>query len=167
MSVIRSNYPLSVKIGDFCNVQRDCEIGERTVICSHVNMYGCKVGTDSVIGAFVELQRDCIIGNNTHVSSHSFVCSNVTIGNDVFVGHAVNFTNDKFENGEVHYDKKDWQNTIVEDEVKIGSNSTILPVKLGKGCVIGAGSVVTTDIPEYCVAYGNPAKVKYCLKDKL
>lgn len=166
MSVIESNIPDSVKVGDFTCLGKDTVIGEGTRISSHCNIYSATIGERCVIGSMVEIQKNAVIGNDCRISSHSFVCSNVIIGNNVFVAHSVNFTNDLFENGEVHFDSNDWATTIINDDVKIGSGSVILPVKIGRGAVIGAGSVVTSDIPEYAVAYGNPARVKYFLKDK-
>jgi len=108
-----------------------------------------------MIGAFVEIQSDVEIGNNVRVSSHSFICSKVRIGNDVFLGHGVVFINDLFPPRREKY----WKETIIEDGVSIGSNATILPVKIGKNSVIGAGAVVTRDIPLNSIVVGNPARI--------
>lgn len=158
MSIIQSDYPMSVKMGEFCTVQKGVEIGEDTRICNYVNLYGCKIGERCMIGTFVEIQRGAVIGNDTKISSHSFVCSKVTIGDNCFIAHGVNFTNDWFDNGDVHFDEKDWKRTIVEDNVLIGSGATILPVKIGHHAVIGAGAVVTKDVLPYTIVVGNPAK---------
>lgn len=133
----------------------DCKIGKDTVIWNFVNLYGCQIGNNCMVGAFVEIQNNVVIGNNVRVSSHSFICSKVTIGNDVFIGHSVTFINDLFPPRAEEF----WSKTIVEDGVSIGSNATILPVKIGKNSVIGAGSVVTKDVPANSIVAGNPAKL--------
>jgi len=121
-----------------------------------VNLYGCSIGKDCFIAPFVEIQEDVIIGARTRIQSHSFICSKVRIGKDVFISHGVMFINDKFPN---HKDIAGWQETIVEDGAVIGSNATILPCKIGKNSLIGAGAVVTKDVPANKVVVGNPAKV--------
>jgi acetyltransferase-like isoleucine patch superfamily enzyme len=134
------------------------KLGENVSIVEPVNLYGCAIGDNVKIGPFVEIQRDVTIGENSIISSHSFICSGITIGKNTFIGHGVMFTNDTFDSDLI----ENWQmkETIIGDRVRIGSNSTILPVKIGNNVIIGAGSVVTKDIPDNCVAYGNPAKIK-------
>ncbi len=142
-------------------------VGEGVRIFDFVNLYGCQIGAGSKIGTFVEIQKGAVIGSNCKVSSHSFVCEGVSIGDGVFVGHNVTFINDKHPRA-VNADgslqtEADWtmENTVVGNRVSIGSSVTILcGVKIGDDALIGAGSVVTKDVPEGAVVYGNPAKIK-------
>ena len=141
-------------MGNIKNVQ----FGKNVSIVDPTNLYGCKIGNNVKIGPFVEIQRDSEIGDDTIISSHSFIPSGVKIGNNVFVGHGVIFTNDTFNSDLI----EEWEmkNTVVGDRVRIGSNSTILPVNIGNNVIIGAGSVVTKDIPDNVTVYGNPARIK-------
>lgn len=122
-----------------------------------VNLYGCMIGDGVFIGPFVEIQKNVMIGKNSKISSHSFICEGVNIGEDVFIGHGVMFINDLFDSKNI----KSWKmkETIVEDKARIGSNATILPVRLGKNSIIGAGSVVTRDVLKSTTVAGNPARV--------
>ena len=132
---------------------RNCEIVEP------VNIYGAKLGNKVFVGPFVEIQKNTSIGNNTRVQSHSFICELVSIGKNCFIGHGVMFVNDLFKTGKLGGSKKNWFSTDLRDNVLIGSNATILPVKISKGCVIGAGSVVIKDCNIKGVYAGNPAKL--------
>ena len=123
-------------------------------IIEPVNLYGCKLEQDCFVGPFTEIQSDVVVGARSRVQSHSFICSNVRIGQDCFVGHGVMFTNDKFRDRQL---SKDFLPTRIGNKVYIGSNSTILPVSICDDVVIGAGSVVTKDIIEPGTYAGNPA----------
>ena len=145
------SYPVNDK-----QIIRNCKIGEGTKIWNFVNMYECEVGRDSMIGTFVELQNGVEVGDRTRVQSHTFVCELVTIGDDVFVGHGVMFINDTMP---PQPEKEKWKSTTIEDRASIGSNVTLLPVRIGHDAVVGAGSVVTKDVPPGAVVAGNPARL--------
>lgn len=133
--------------------------GQNVKIVEPVNLYDCQIGDNCQIGPFVEIQKGVILGNEVKVESHSFICEGVTIGDNVFIGHGVMFINDKFVNGRPANGNRDlWQKTTIGHQVSIGSNATILPVKICDQTVIGAGAVVTKDITEPGVYAGNPAK---------
>ena len=136
------------------------EAGENLQIINPVNIYDCVIGDNVFIGPFVEIQKGVKINSNTRIQSHSFICELVEIGKNCFIGHGVMFINDKlnFQNGPSG-DKKLWQKTLIEDDVSIGSNATILPVKICSNVVIGAGSVVTKNILKPGVYAGNPSKL--------
>jgi acetyltransferase-like isoleucine patch superfamily enzyme len=139
-------------------------MGQNVSIHAFVNLYGCSIGDNSRVGAFVEIQKNAIIGRNVKVSSHTFICEGVTIEDDVFVGHNVSFINDKYprattENGTPQAEA-DWSviKTVVKRGASIGTSSTILcGITIGENAVIGAGSVVTHDVPANAIVAGNPA----------
>lgn len=137
---------------------RDCIIGQGVKIPypKLVNLYGCEIGDNSFIGPFVEIQKGVLIGKRCRVQSHSFICEGVTLGDDVFIGHGVIFTNDLYPIA----NDKNWKlkKTFISDKVSIGNNVTVLPVRIGRGSLVGAGAVVIKNIPEYSVVAGNPAK---------
>ncbi|MBM3232294.1 N-acetyltransferase [Candidatus Pacearchaeota archaeon] len=140
--------------------------GNATVV-HPLNLYGCKIGNNCFIGPFVEIQRGARIGDNTRIQSHSFICDKVTIGSNCFIGHGVMFINDTFsETLKPTYSEAEgrWKETVIEDSVTIGSNVTILPVKICSGAVIGAGSVVTKNITAPGVYAGNPARLLRVIK---
>ena len=137
-----------------------------------VNLYGCRIGKGSRIGTFVEIQRNAVIGRNCKVSSHTFICEGVTLEDGVFVGHGVMFTNDLHPravnaDGSLQTDT-DWVlvTTLVKRRASIGSNATILAgITIGEGSLIGAGAVVTRNVPDYAIVAGVPAKVVGQVKD--
>jgi acetyltransferase-like isoleucine patch superfamily enzyme len=134
---------------------KNVKCGNNVSISHFTNLYGCELGDNVFVGPFVEIQSNVKIGKNSRVSSHSFICSSVEIGEDCFIAHGVMFTNDKFtENRDGWIERK----TVVGNNVRIGSNATILPVKIGDGAVIGAGAVVTKDVLPNQIVKGNPAK---------
>lgn len=141
--------------------------GTNIVLSSYINLYHCKIGDNTKIGSFVEIQKGATIGQNCKISSHSFICEGVHISDNCFIGHGVMFINDNYpqsvtQENQVETDA-DWQDrfvtTTLHDHVSIGSNVTLLGnITIGKHAMIGAGSVVTKDIPEQEIWAGNPAK---------
>lgn len=137
---------------------RNCKIGKNTKICDFVNLYECIIGDNCMIGTFTEIQSGVKIGNNSRIQSHTFICSGVTIEEKVFVGHHVVFTNDRYPD----LSSPDWkmEKTLVKKNASIGSNVTILPgLIIGENSLVGAGSVVTMNVPANSIVVGNPAKV--------
>lgn len=133
--------------------------GERVTIVEPANVYGCELGDDVFVGPFVEIQKDTRIGARTRVQSHAFICELVTIGEDCFISHGAMFINDAFaRGGPARGDKTLWATTTIGNRVSVGTNATILPVRICDDVVIGAGSVVTRDIDEPGVYAGNPAR---------
>jgi acetyltransferase-like isoleucine patch superfamily enzyme len=135
------------------------KFGNNVKVVKPVNLYGCEIGDDCFIGPFVEIQKNVVVGHKTKIQSHTFVCELVTIGENCFIGHGVMFINDLFSDGKpAGGDKNKWKSTQIASNVSIGSNATILPVKICDNVVIGAGSVVTKDIEVPGIYAGNPAK---------
>lgn len=138
---------------------RDVTAGKGCTIIEPCNMYECVLGDNVFVGPFTEIQKSTSIGSNSKIQSHTFICELVTIGDNCFIGHGVMFINDLFENnGPAQGDKTLWKETKIGNNVSIGSNATILPVEICDNVVIGAGSVVTKNITEPGVYYGNPAR---------
>ncbi|MBI2515859.1 MAG: N-acetyltransferase [Opitutae bacterium] len=138
----------------------DVSFGENVTIVEPANVYGCTIGDNCFIGPFVEIQRGVVIGRNSKIQSHSFVCELVTLGDDCVVAHGVMFINDLFSSGgPARGNKSLWKATIVGNRVSIGSNATILPVRIADDIVIGAGAVVTKDLVEPGIYAGNPARL--------
>jgi acetyltransferase-like isoleucine patch superfamily enzyme len=152
----------------------DVRLGQDVRLAPFVNLYGCEIGDNSKIGAFVEIQKNARIGRNCKVSSHTFVCEGVTIEDNVFVGHGVVFINDLFPRatnpqGQLQTER-DWKldHTVVKKGASIGSGATILAnVVIGENAMVGAGGVVTRDVPDNAVVAGNPAKVLRMLTPEL
>lgn len=151
---------------------RDATIGKNTKIWHFANLFQCSVGNDCVIGSYVEIQKGVKVGNKVKIGSHSFICTGVTIEDESYVGHHVVFTNDKYPrstNPDASLKKPgDWKSlaTVVKYGASIGSNATILPgITIGKYALVGAGSVVTRDVPERGIVVGNPARVIGTVKD--
>jgi acetyltransferase-like isoleucine patch superfamily enzyme len=142
------------------------KVGENVKIFKFVNLYGCQIGDNTKIGSFVEIQKGVEIGKNCKISSHTFICEGVKIGNGVIVGHNVSFINDIYPRATtqegVLQTEADWQmaETIIEDGASIGTGATILGgIRIGKNAMVGAGAVVTKNVPENAVVVGNPAKI--------
>jgi acetyltransferase-like isoleucine patch superfamily enzyme len=151
----------------------DVKLGRNVRLHGFVNLYGCEIGDDVKIGTFVEIQKGAKIGNRCKISSHTFICEGVTLEDEVFVGHSVTFTNDRYPratngNGQLQTDA-DWAciRTLVKRGASIGSGATLLcGITIGENAMIGAGSVVTRDVPPDTVVAGNPARVVKSLVPK-
>ena len=134
------------------------KLGKNCKIIEPVNLYGCSIGKQTFIGPFVEIQRNAKIGDNTRIQSHTFVCEKVTIGSNCFISHGVMFINDLVKKGKVNRNSNSFKKTTIGNNVIIGSNATILPVKINNNIVIGAGAVVTKNLLKKGTYAGNPAK---------
>ena len=138
----------------------DVTFGRGVVVVEPANLYGCEIGDDCFIGPFVEIQKDAKIGRKTRVQSHAFVCSLVNIGEECFVGHGVKFVNDDFRRGgPARGNATLYRKTEIGNRVALGTNATILPVRIADGVVVGAGAVVTRDLLEKGIYAGNPARL--------
>ena len=138
---------------------RDCKIGKDVTIVHPVNLYECEIGDGTFIGPFVEIQKGVKIGKNCRIQSHTFICEEVVIDNDVFVGHGVMFINDKHPKANnIFWNKEPIR---IMKGASIGSNATILPTLIGEEALVGAGAVVTKFVPPKAIVIGNPAKEIY------
>ena len=150
---------------EFSRIANDVRLGRNVQIHGFVNLYGCKIGDNSRIGAFVEVQRNVKIGANVKVSSHTFICTGVTIEDDVFIGHNVSFINDKYpfavrNNTPSAQEEHEVVPTLVKRGASIGTSATILcGITIGENATVGAGSVVTKDVPANTIAVGVPARI--------
>ncbi len=157
---------MAAKNRDFQNIAPDVKLGKDVEIYAFVNLYGCEIDDNTKIGAFVEIQKGAKVGKNCKISSHTFICEGVTIEDDVFVGHNVTFINDLYprstsEDGKMQTDDN-WTcvPTCIKKGASIGSSVTLLcGITVGRNAVVGAGSVVTKDVPAETIVAGNPAKI--------
>src|SRR5580693_5669297 len=143
----------------------DVKLGRNVKLSQFINLYGCEIGDDTKIGAFVEVQKNATIGKRCKISSHTFICEGVTIEDNVFIGHGVMFINDSYPRATTEgklQTEADWkvEQTVVKKGASIGSGATILAnLSIGENAIVGAGSVVTKDVPPDAIVAGNPAKV--------
>jgi acetyltransferase-like isoleucine patch superfamily enzyme len=152
-------------MSEFLCIAPDVKLGREVKLSKFINLYGCEIGDETKVGAFVEVQKNAKIGKRCKISSHTFICEGVTIEDNVFIGHGVTFINDTYPraanpDGTLQTDA-DWkvQTTLVKKGASIGSGSTILSkVTVGENAMVGAGSVVTKDVPANAIVAGNPAK---------
>lgn len=155
----------------FCSrISPDCQIDPTAIIIGWNNICrGAKIGKKCLIDSYTQIDG-AIIGDYSRIASHAYLCPGVTIGKHTFIGHHVAFTNDLFNEPQIYNDiselggKWEMKETIIGDFTRIGSNVTILPVRIGNHCVIGAGAVVTHDVPDYAVVIGNPGRAQIKLK---
>lgn len=152
-------------MGEYVCVSSDVKLGENVKLTKFINLYGCEIGDNSKIGAFVEIQKNAKVGRNCKISSHTFICEGVIIEDNVFIGHNVTFINDLYPRattGEgAMQTEEDWTcgTTIIKKGASVGSSSTLLcGVTIGENSIVGAGSVVTKDVPPNMIVAGNPAR---------
>jgi acetyltransferase-like isoleucine patch superfamily enzyme len=158
---------------EFVSIGPGVTLGKDVKLSKFINLYGCEVGDNTKIGAFVEIQKNASVGKDCKISSHSFICEGVAIEDGVFIGHSVTFINDSYPRATVAggglQTEKDWkvERTLVRKGASIGSGSTILAnLTIGENAIVGAGSVVTKDVPANAIVAGNPAKVLRFLKEE-
>jgi acetyltransferase-like isoleucine patch superfamily enzyme len=150
-------------MNDYLCIAPDVKLGENVKLSKFINLYGCEIGDNTKIGAFVEIQKNAKVGRNCKISSHTFICEGVTIEDDVFIGHGVTFINDTYPRATVQggglQTEADWkvETTLIKKGASIGSGATILAkVTIGENAIVGAGSVVTKDVPANMIVAGNP-----------
>jgi acetyltransferase-like isoleucine patch superfamily enzyme len=146
-------------------ISDDVKLGQNVRLSQFINLYGCVVGDETKIGAFVEIQKNASVGSRCKISSHTFICEGVVIEDNVFIGHGVTFINDSYPRATTSdgrlQNERDWkvERTVVKRGASIGSGSTILSeVVIGENAIVGAGSVVTHDVPANAIVAGNPAR---------
>jgi UDP-2-acetamido-3-amino-2,3-dideoxy-glucuronate N-acetyltransferase len=155
-------------------VASNVKLGRDVKLSKFINLYGCEIGDETKIGAFVEIQKNATVGKRCKISSHTFVCEGVTIEDNVFIGHSVTFINDSYPRATTAegglQTEGDWkvERTLVKRGASIGSGSTILSnISIGENAIVGAGSVVTKDVPANCIVAGNPARVLRQIEETL
>jgi acetyltransferase-like isoleucine patch superfamily enzyme len=153
-------------MNEFICISPDVKLGKDVKLSKFINLYGCEVGDETKIGAFVEIQKNATVGKRCKISSHTFICEGVTIEDNVFVGHGVTFINDSYPRSTTNsgqlQTQADWkvEHTQVKKGASIGSGATILSnLSIGENAIVGAGSVVTKDVPANTIVAGNPAKI--------
>ena len=153
-------------MNDYLCIAPDVKLGKDVKLSKFINLYGCEIGDGTKVGAFVEVQKNARIGQRCKISSHTFICEGVTIEDNVFIGHSVTFINDSYPRAAnpdgALQTEADWkvEPTLVKKGASIGSGSTILSkVTIGENAIVGAGSVVTKDVPAHVIVAGNPAKL--------
>jgi acetyltransferase-like isoleucine patch superfamily enzyme len=153
-------------MNSFNCIADDVKLGADVLLSKFINLYGCEIGDKTKIGAFVEIQKNAIVGKRCKISSHTFICEGVVIEDNVFIGHGVTFINDSYPRattieGDLQTEAN-WkvERTVVKKGASIGSGTTILSnISVGENAIVGAGSVVTKDVPPNAIVAGNPAKV--------
>jgi acetyltransferase-like isoleucine patch superfamily enzyme len=159
---------------NYVTIASNVKLGKDVKLSKFINLYGCTIDDESKIGAFVEIQKNASVGKRCKISSHTFICEGVTIEDNVFIGHGVTFTNDSYPratavDGSLQTEA-DWQveRTIIKKGASIGSGATILSnTKVGENAIVGAGSVVTKDVPPNAIVAGNPARVLRFINEML
>ena len=160
-------------MSEYLSIAPDVKLGENVRLSKFINLYGCEIGDNTKIGAFVEVQKNARVGKNCKISSHTFICEGVDIEDDVFIGHGVVFINDLYPRATVPggglQTESDWKvvPTLIKKGASVGSGATILAnVTVGEHAIVGAGSVVTKNVPANAVVAGNPARVLRTIEGK-
>jgi len=153
-------------MNEYVAIGPNVKLGQGVKLAKFINLYGCEIGAETKIGAFDEIQKNAVVGKRCKISSHTFICEGVTIEDNVFVGHGVMFINDTYPRATAPdgnlQTEADWkvEHTVIKRGASIGSGATILcNTTVGENAIVGAGSVVTKDVPANCIVAGNPAKV--------